>query len=104
MGPFGTGILAIACGNSAALPTHATRHLPRQRKILFLDEGTANLDEKTEETIADLIAQMPITRIIVAHRPALIRRAKHVFYVEGRSIRAVKLPAPPSEAPKEAAQ
>jgi ATP-binding cassette subfamily B protein RaxB len=62
------------------------RALYRNPKILFLDEGTANLDEKNEEMIADLIAQMPITRIVVAHRPALIRRAKTVYEVGGRKI------------------
>ena len=62
------------------------RALYRNPKILFLDEGTANLDEKNEELIADLIAQMPITRIVVAHRPALIRRAKFVYEVAGRKI------------------
>jgi ATP-binding cassette, subfamily B, bacterial CvaB/MchF/RaxB len=62
------------------------RALYRNPKILFLDEGTANLDEKNEEIIADLIAQLPITRIVVAHRPALIRRAKKVYEVGGRKI------------------
>jgi ATP-binding cassette subfamily B protein RaxB len=62
------------------------RALYRRPKVLFLDEGTANLDEKNEELIADLIAQMPITRIVVAHRPALIRRAGKVYEVGGRRI------------------
>jgi len=62
------------------------RALYRNPKILFLDEGTANLDEKNEEMIADLIAQMPITRIVVAHRPALIRRANLVYEVGGRKV------------------
>ena len=62
------------------------RALYRNPKILFLDEGTANLDEHNEELIADLIEQMPITRIIVAHRPALIRRAHHVYVVGNREI------------------
>jgi ATP-binding cassette subfamily B protein RaxB len=62
------------------------RALYRSPKILFLDEGTANLDEKNEETIADLIAQLPITRIVVAHRPALIRRAAKVYEVGRRKI------------------
>ena len=65
------------------------RALYRNPKILFLDEGTANLDEKNEEMIADLIAQMPITRIVVAHRPALIRRAGKVYEVGGRKITAL---------------
>ena len=62
------------------------RALYRKPKILFLDEGTANLDEHNEELIADLIEQMPITRIVVAHRPALIRRAHHVYVVGNRQI------------------
>jgi ATP-binding cassette subfamily B protein RaxB len=62
------------------------RALYGQPRVLFLDEGTANLDEETEAAIADLIEQMPITRIVVAHRPALIRRAKRVFLVKERQI------------------
>ncbi|WP_288142425.1 peptidase domain-containing ABC transporter [Mesorhizobium sp.] len=59
------------------------RALYRRPKLLFLDEGTANLDEQTEETIAGLIASLPITRIVVAHRPALIRHASRVVRIEG---------------------
>ena len=63
------------------------RALYGQPRVLLLDEGTANLDEETEETIADLDSQnMPITRIVVAHRPALIRRADRVFVVKDRQI------------------
>lgn len=62
------------------------RALYRQPKILFLDEGTANLDVETEELIADLIEQLPITRVVVAHRPALIQRAKKVFVVKDGQI------------------
>jgi ATP-binding cassette subfamily B protein RaxB len=65
------------------------RALYRQPKILVLDEGTANLDEQNEELIADLIDQMSITRIVVAHRPALLRRAKRVFVVGGRKLTPV---------------
>lgn len=61
------------------------RALYRQPDLLILDEGTANLDVQTEEIIADLIAQLPITRIVVAHRPALLRRAHRVLAMnEGR--------------------
>ncbi|MFL6970390.1 MAG: peptidase domain-containing ABC transporter [Xanthobacteraceae bacterium] len=62
------------------------RALYGQPRVLFLDEGTANLDEATEEAIADLIEQLPITRIVVAHRPALLRRAKRVFVVKDRQL------------------
>lgn len=66
------------------------RALYREPRILILDEGTANLDEQNEELIADLIDQMPITRIVVAHRPALLRRAKRVYEVGGRKLREVQ--------------
>src|SRR5215211_5605349 len=62
------------------------RALYGQPRVLFLDEGTANLDEATEEAIADLIERLPITRIVVAHRPALIRRAQRVFVITDRQI------------------
>ena len=58
------------------------RALYGRPRILMLDEGTANLDEATEEAIADLIAKLPITRMAVAHRPALIRRAHCLFLVK----------------------
>lgn len=54
------------------------RALYREPKVLILDEGTANLDLDTERLISDLIAGMPITRIVVAHRPALLERADRV--------------------------
>ena len=75
------------------------RALYGRPRILVLDEGTANLDEATEEAIADLIAKMPITRIVVAHRPALIRRASRIFLVKDRQISevsSVELGAAPS--------
>lgn len=64
------------------------RALYRRPRILFLDEGTANLDVATEERIAELLADMDITRIVVAHRPALIRHADRVVVIERGRVRA----------------
>jgi ATP-binding cassette subfamily B protein RaxB len=58
------------------------RALYRNPKILILDEGTANLDEVTEAAIADLVSQLPITRIVVSHRPALVLRAQRVLRMQ----------------------
>ncbi len=73
------------------------RALYRDPDVLFLDEGTANLDEENENAIVDLIARLPITRIVVAHRPALIARAEIVYRLDGGKItrvpRAAKAPA-----------
>jgi ATP-binding cassette subfamily B protein RaxB len=62
------------------------RALYRDPDALFLDEGTANLDEENEAAIADLVARLPITRVVIAHRPALVERADIVFRVDGGRI------------------
>ena len=69
------------------------RALYRRPKVLVLDEGTANLDEATENAIADLVAELPMTRIVVAHRPALIRRAKEVYVVSDGSLQVAQSPS-----------
>ena len=63
------------------------RALYRKPQILILDEGTANLDADTEAKIVNLISRLPITRIVVAHRPALLEAADTVYRVsEGTAI------------------
>lgn len=59
------------------------RALYRDPDVLFLDEGTANLDTDTETRIAEMIAGLKITRIVIAHRPALVERADIVLRLEG---------------------
>lgn len=65
------------------------RALYRDPDALFLDEGTANLDPKTEAAISDLIARLPITRIVVAHRPALVERADIVLRLDEKGLTCV---------------
>lgn len=48
------------------------RALYRRPRILILDEGTANLDLANELSIGEVIRNLDITRVVVAHRPALI--------------------------------
>jgi ATP-binding cassette subfamily B protein RaxB len=72
------------------------RALYREPRILVLDEGTANIDPDTEESIAELVATLPITRIAVAHRAALLTRAGRVLLLRhGRreEVALTKLPA-----------
>jgi ATP-binding cassette subfamily B protein RaxB len=65
------------------------RALYRDPDALFLDEGTANLDPETELAIADMIATLPITRIIIAHRPALVDRADIVLRLDEKGLMRV---------------
>ena len=66
------------------------RALYRDPDVLFLDEGTANLDPATEDRIAAMIAGLEITRVVIAHRPALVDKADIVFRVEGGAIVEVR--------------
>jgi ATP-binding cassette subfamily B protein RaxB len=76
------------------------RALYREPKILILDEGTANLDPQNEAAIADVIEEMPITRVVIAHRPALIERASRKFLVQnGRVIETTINGAPAQKTP-----
>lgn len=62
------------------------RALYRNPRILILDEGTANLDVATEIVLAEHLASMDITRIVVAHRPALLERAHRVLVLENGAL------------------
>ncbi|MDE1174093.1 MAG: peptidase domain-containing ABC transporter [Parvibaculaceae bacterium] len=64
------------------------RALYRRPAILFLDEGTANLDLESERRISQTLQAMQITRIGVAHRPEMIRSADRV----------ISMPAPSASA------
>ena len=66
------------------------RALYREPRAIFLDEGTANLDQATESAIADWLSGMPITRLVIAHRPELIGRAETVYSVSDREITLVR--------------
>ncbi len=57
------------------------RALYHDPKVLCLDEGTANLDVETEKQIVATLKSLPITRIIVAHRPAFIKASDRVLVI-----------------------
>ena len=63
------------------------RALYRNPKCLFLDEGTANLDLDTELRIGKMVADLQMTRVVVAHRPALIELADRVLHLEQGKLR-----------------
>ena len=61
------------------------RALYNKPEILFMDEGTANLDPASEQKIMTALSSLKITRVLVAHRPALVHASDRVFLcVEGQ--------------------
>jgi ATP-binding cassette subfamily B protein RaxB len=65
------------------------RALYHNPKILFLDEGTANLDPATELKVVNILGKLPITQITVAHRAAAIKNCNRIFHVENGKVREV---------------
>ncbi len=57
----------------------ALYHRPR---ILFLDEGTANLDTPAECQVADVLSRMDITRVIISHGSELLKRALRAYMMK----------------------
>ncbi len=76
------------------------RALYKQPTILFMDEGTANLDPELERRVMNSIADQNITRIMVAHRQAAIRGAGRILLVERGSVTEITgaAPRPPADA------
>lgn len=64
------------------------RALYRYPKMLVLDEATSNLDAPTERVVSKVIAGLPQTRIIIAHRPETIVSARRVVTLDGGQIAA----------------
>ncbi len=57
------------------------RALYRQPRVLFMDEGTANLDPQLEEQILGDLKNLGITQIMVAHRKAVVDFCEKVYMV-----------------------
>jgi len=55
---------------------------------LILDEATSSLDAKSEKAVQDALNELmkDRTTIIIAHRLATIRKADHIYVLEGGEI------------------
>lgn len=62
------------------------RALYKQPKVLALDEATSHLDVPAERAITAVLAQMPLTRLIIAHRPDTLAGAERVVWLEGGAV------------------
>ena len=70
------------------------RALYKDPKILFMDEGTSQLDVRIERLINDNLSKLNITRIIVAHRPDTLRIADRVLQLTGGKLTELTVSRP----------
>jgi ATP-binding cassette subfamily B protein RaxB len=67
------------------------RALYRNPRLLFIDEGTSNLDVRTEQRVNEAIGGLKLTRFVIAHRPETIRSAARVLRVDDAGVREVSM-------------
>lgn len=58
------------------------RALYKDPAILFMDEGTANLDPELERRVMASLSGLGVTRVMVAHRHAAVRGADRILLVD----------------------
>ncbi|MEB0140575.1 MULTISPECIES: ATP-binding cassette domain-containing protein [unclassified Undibacterium] len=58
------------------------RALYKQPSLLVLDEATSHLDIDNEQAVNAAIAQLALTRILVAHRPETIAMAERILVLQ----------------------
>lgn len=59
------------------------RALYKRPRLLILDEATSHLDLESEAQVNQAIADLPVTRIVIAHRPETLRSAHRVVEMQG---------------------
>jgi ATP-binding cassette, subfamily B, bacterial CvaB/MchF/RaxB len=72
------------------------RALYRRPKLLVMDEGTSHLDAQNEAEVSAAIAELGITRIIIAHRAETVKVANQVYLLDNAGLQHFLLPPPPS--------
>jgi ATP-binding cassette subfamily B protein RaxB len=66
------------------------RALCKQPKILALDEATSHLDVANELRVNQALAQLQLTKIVIAHRPETINASERIVAIESGKIVELK--------------
>jgi len=66
------------------------RALYKQPRILALDEATSHLDDENERAINAALAELRITRVVIAHRAGTIAAAQRRVVIRDRAIVEVR--------------
>lgn len=68
------------------------RALYKKPQVLLLDEATSHLDIATEYQVNQMLAQLPLTRIIIAHRPHTLAMAQRILVMKEGEIAQILTP------------
>ena len=69
------------------------RALYRRPRVLVMDEGTAHLDPARDQEIQAMLKEMTITRLVVAHSPAMAAVADRAFALRDGRLEELRRPA-----------
>jgi ATP-binding cassette subfamily C protein len=58
-------------------------HRPR---ILLFDEATSALDNQTQAVVAEALAGLKVTRVVIAHRLSTVREADRIHVIAGGAV------------------
>ena len=58
------------------------RALAGDPRVLLFDEATSALDNVTQAVVAESLAELFVTRIVIAHRLSTVRNADRIYYLE----------------------
>lgn len=65
------------------------RALVRQPPVLLLDEATSALDNRTQREIAEQVASLACTRVVIAHRLSTVRGADRIYVLDRGRVNGV---------------
>lgn len=76
------------------------RALYKKPRVLALDEATSHLDVPTERAVMAVLGQLPLTRVVIAHRPDTIAAVQRVLRLAAGQVSEVGV-APPELVPQQ---